>query len=359
MRRFPNLFLNLARIAKLSLLSSLLFITGAHAKTFTFMTYNVENLFDTVHDEGKNDYTYLPLKLKRSSREIMNFCSQISNDYYRESCFNFDWSEDVLNKKIKNIAKVIKSVSPDILALEEVENKRVLKLLIERGLKGEGYKYISLIEGPDSRGIDNAIISRFPITKERIHKVDLRGVAKDTRGIMQADIRVGDKKVSVFANHWPSQSNPSKARLIAAQTLLDAAIEASQNSGSDLVIAAGDFNTVAHDNPHGIYLVIRPNFHLASEEAANSNANMGSGSHWYKGEWSFLDKVLVLKGSSNSVLPLYNTFKAFKKPWMLRDKVWHDYNTGSRTVYKIPLRFDEKTGEGFSDHLPLVMNFAY
>lgn len=26
----------------------------------TIMTYNVENLFDTVHDENKNDYEFLP-----------------------------------------------------------------------------------------------------------------------------------------------------------------------------------------------------------------------------------------------------------------------------------------------------------
>ena len=29
-------------------------------KTYVIGFYNLENLFDTYHDEGKNDYEYLP-----------------------------------------------------------------------------------------------------------------------------------------------------------------------------------------------------------------------------------------------------------------------------------------------------------
>ena len=27
-------------------------------QTFTILSYNIENAFDTIHDEGKNDYEY-------------------------------------------------------------------------------------------------------------------------------------------------------------------------------------------------------------------------------------------------------------------------------------------------------------
>ena len=38
----------------------LLFInTNTISQTMKIMTYNVENLFDTQHDEGKNDYDIL------------------------------------------------------------------------------------------------------------------------------------------------------------------------------------------------------------------------------------------------------------------------------------------------------------
>lgn len=324
------------------------------------MSYNIENLFDTVHDEGKEDYTYLPLKVKNSSREVQEFCSAMTNDYYRESCFGLDWSDEVLNTKIKNVSKVVLAAhgrrGPDILVLQEVENKNSLELLVKNGLRGQGYKHMSLLEGPDSRGIDVAIVSRFPIVKETLHIVDLSGVAKDTRGILQADIRIGRKVVSVFANHWPSQSNPSQARLIAAQTLLKAALD----SQADAVIAAGDFNTVAQDDPHGINLVIKPNFDIANEKARALGHRIGDGSHWYRGEWSYLDKILVLKkGKGAAIKPVYGSFQALKKPWMLRDRVWTDYQTGETKVHKVPNRFDEKTGKGYSDHLPLLMNFSY
>ncbi|MCH2100039.1 MAG: hypothetical protein MK142_16780, partial [Pseudomonadales bacterium] len=36
------------------------------AEPIRIMTFNVENLFDTTHDEGKNDETYLPLSVKQS-----------------------------------------------------------------------------------------------------------------------------------------------------------------------------------------------------------------------------------------------------------------------------------------------------
>ena len=38
-------------------------IVQARASDLTLMTFNVENLFDLRHDEGKNDETYLPKTL--------------------------------------------------------------------------------------------------------------------------------------------------------------------------------------------------------------------------------------------------------------------------------------------------------
>ena len=35
-------------------------IKKARGERIKVMTFNVENLFDTMHDEGKNDYEYLP-----------------------------------------------------------------------------------------------------------------------------------------------------------------------------------------------------------------------------------------------------------------------------------------------------------
>ena len=44
-------------------------LNSAYSADFTIMTYNVENLFDAVHDEGQNDWEYLPKEhpLKREN----------------------------------------------------------------------------------------------------------------------------------------------------------------------------------------------------------------------------------------------------------------------------------------------------
>ena len=153
------------------LLSSTAFAGSGVISSFSVMTYNLENLFDITHDKGKEDYTYLPLALKDSSREVQNYCNNLSNEYYKKSCLELDWSETILNAKIQNLIKVITSAQygfgADILVFQEVENSNVLNLLIRNGLGKLGYKYISLIEGPDKRGIDVGMISRFPIKAQK------------------------------------------------------------------------------------------------------------------------------------------------------------------------------------------------
>ena len=347
------------RKMKLITLLSLVLSYGAFAKTFTLMSYNVQNLFDTTHDEGKDDYTYLPYETKLQSPEIQEHCKSLGNDYWIKSCLETDWSEEVLKIKLQNLAKVISSVNsgvgPDIIVFQEVENKAMLTRLVKKSLRGYGYRYISLLEGKDSRGIDVAVVSRFPIISEKLHEVVLDGVAKPTRGILQADIKLGNKVVSVFSNHWPSQANPSMARYIAAQTLLEKAME----SSADAVVAAGDFNTIDGESPHGIDSLIRPHFYVSRDEAILQGRSVFPGTHWYKGHWGSLDKLFVLKNSNGSVKALFNTYEVFVRSWMLRDKEWTDYDTGVTKTHRIPLSFSTSEKQGYADHLPLVMKFEY
>ena len=75
--------------------------------------YNVENLFDTVHDEGKNDYEFLPDGLNR-------------------------WTDGKYQAKLHNIATVIRSMEYEngmwhsVLGLAEVENIHALRDLVSQ-----------------------------------------------------------------------------------------------------------------------------------------------------------------------------------------------------------------------------------
>jgi hypothetical protein len=99
-------------------------------------SWNVENLFDTLDQTDKNDEWFTP------SSEI-------------------NWTQDKLEAKLANLAKVIEDMNsgngPDILGLQEIENLYVLKLLTENISLDRDYKIIHF-DSPDNRGIDNAII---------------------------------------------------------------------------------------------------------------------------------------------------------------------------------------------------------
>lgn len=329
----------------------------ASAKVLTIATYNAYNLFDTKHDIGKNDYTYLPLSFKQQSQEVQDYCASISNDYYRENCFTFDWNEKVLDKKLKNLKEAILAFDngngADVIALQEVENINALNMLRDRLIK-HGYKYSSLIEGPDSRGIDVGYLSKYPIIKEKLHLIDMEGIAKKTRGILEIDIMVKGLRVTLLNNHWPSQNNPDEARLLAAKRL----VEVAQNIETDLLVALGDFNTLDSDTPHGINLVIKPEFDLARDEAILLGQKVFAGSHWYAGHWSALDKIMVLKNRSFKVRPLYEEYKILNYKFLLGETIWTDRDTGEQTPYSdVPIGYDVSTGKGYSDHLPVIMKF--
>ncbi|MBR4740711.1 MAG: endonuclease/exonuclease/phosphatase family protein, partial [Bacteroidales bacterium] len=97
--------------------------------------YNVENLFDTVHDQGKNDYEYLP-------------------DGANE------WTAEKYAVKLQNMARVIADMRKDngmwhtVLGLAEVENRHVLEDLVKEPSIAKANYQIVHIEGPDRRGID-------------------------------------------------------------------------------------------------------------------------------------------------------------------------------------------------------------
>ena len=153
--------------------------SGAYNKVFSVMSYNLENLFDTHHDQGKNDYSFLPLFRKRNDPKIMNHCRSIPVPVFRSQCFNLDWNENVLLNKIRNLSEVILTAdngqSPDILILQEVENANALRKLVDEGLHGEGYRELILFEGSDKRGIDVAIISRFKLADDvKYHQIPVK-----------------------------------------------------------------------------------------------------------------------------------------------------------------------------------------
>jgi endonuclease/exonuclease/phosphatase family metal-dependent hydrolase len=322
------------------------------ADCVTIMTFNVENLFDTRDDPGKDDRTYLPLELKQTE-EHRAACARIDNERWRDQCLNWDWSEEIVDRKLAAVAEAILQVQngrgADVIALQEVENLTVLERLSNEYLAAAGYEPAILIEGDDERGIDVALLSRLPLAAPpALHRIQFEGVEDeheaDTRGILEATFRLPDGSLLTgYAVHFPAPFHPTEMR-IAAYDALNGLLAALPEDRP--AFAAGDFNTTSAEDREQSMLerFVRPYWTVAHE----SGCGGCRGTSYYQptGEWSFLDMILWASAKSRGA----------ETTWRLQPDSTAIANATAAqiTAEKTPARFTLPGGTGLSDHWPLV-----
>lgn len=298
---------------------------------FTFVEYNVENIFDTRHDEGKQDEEYLP----ESTRQ---------------------WTEKRYWKKLDHIGKSILSTTedgiPDLVALCEVENDQTLTDLTKRSvLRNAGYEYV-MTQSPDARGVDVALMYS-PFTFSLIRSYGLRVETiegmRPTRDILYAcgQLVSGDT-LHVFVVHAPSRNGGEKAsrpfRLQAADRLLSAVDSIRAISPDAKILISGDFNDY-HDSP-ALQRICQHDLRNISKNAWGRYGVRGT--YRYKGEWNSLDHILVSPYIYNKVETVFIHSPKFL---LEKDKFYGGYLP--RRTYK-GMNYQRK---GYSDHLPLVARF--
>ena len=300
---------------------------------FTFVEYNVENIFDTRHDEGKQDEEFLP-------------------DATRH------WTEKRYWKKLDRIGKSILSTVddgiPDLVALCEVENDQTLTDLTKRSvLRNAGYEYV-MTQSPDARGVDVALMYS-PYTFSLIRSYGLRVETiedkRPTRDILYAcgQLVTGDT-LHVFVVHAPSRNGGEKAsrpfRLQAADRLLQAVDSVRAVSPDAKILISGDFNDY-HVSP-SLQRICQHDLRNISKNAPGRYGVRGT--YRYKGEWNSLDHILVSPYIYNKV----ETVMIHSPKFLLeKDKFYGGYLP--RRTYK-GMNYQLK---GFSDHLPLVARFKF
>jgi endonuclease/exonuclease/phosphatase family metal-dependent hydrolase len=312
------------------------------------MTFNVQNLFDTVDDAEKDDKAFLPIAAKESPEHI-DACTEIAVESWRNECLALDWSESLLETTLAALARAIRQVDggPDIIAFQEVENAAVVERLRSEYLAELGYQSVILIEGQDLRGIDVGFLSKLPQAGPAIlHAAEFPGFAErqgDTRGILQASFALpGGGVLTGFAVHFPAPYHPREMREIAYRQLA-----ALRDAVPDdhYVFAAGDFNTVSTEAQDSGILerLVRPHFTIAHEQACDGCR----GTYYYARDdnWSFLDMILWSPARSENAT------------WHLRTRATRIVNgaEGQRTESGAPAAFDSATRSGVSDHWPLVV----
>jgi hypothetical protein len=312
---------------------------------FRIIFYNVENLFDTMNEPGKDDEAFTPEGDRR-------------------------WTSYRLRNKVTNIYKALVAASefriPAIIGLCEVENLRVLEMIVSgTGFKNYDYRIIHR-NSADSRGIDVALLyhSRDFILLDTLFRAvrfpfDTLATTRDI--LYVKGIAGGSDTLHVFVNHWPSrwggQGVTEPYRNYAATVLRQLIDSVFKNDHHASILVMGDFNDEPRDSSLSKYLGAVPD-HTNPVPGKLYNITHGhkrnnSGSYKYQGEWLLFDQFLVsgsmLNGSS-SLQTGPASARIFNEGFLLiTDDSWF----GTK-----PFRSFEGfryTG-GYSDHLPVVLD---
>ena len=337
--------------------------------------YNVENLFDTQHDPGKNDHEFLPTG-------------------------SYQWTEQKYTAKLRNIAQVLSELCTEfgnkknpagaaVIGLSEVENSRALEdLLREPALAARGYRYVHF-DGPDRRGIDVALLynpKAFRLVEAQLipyiyptesqpdvdlgFYIDEKGRVKGypyqngllrgdttyiTRGFLTVEGYLGGEKFYFIVNHWPSRGAQSPVRERAGyqvRRLKEALLK--QDPDARIVIM-GDLN----DDP-GNLSVSSPDA-LAAKSDKNACAphdlynpwydmlyKQGVGTLYYRGKWNLFDQIIftgnLLQDKDKTRLHLL-TNAVFSRDYLLQTEGKYKGAPKRTTAGGTWLN-------GYSDHLP-------
>jgi len=335
-------FFALAPILLLASCSSCRGAAGEHS--LTILSYNVENLFDDV-DNGTE---------------------------YRE----FDpglgtWGTTEYHARLASVAEVLKSCGgPDIAALQEVENEKVLAALSETYAKDLSYRHLALVEAPGS-AVNTGLLSRYPITAVKSHRVQV-GRRDLGRYIMEVRVFVEGIPLVVFNNHWKSKVDGAEeteplriaaaallteriAELLAFEPSLDIVVLGDLNEGvGDYEAAGGSYRTALlplSAEPSGgadwPCILVTGNPAESSVKKGRlvlfSPWSRGEGSYVYRGRWLAIDHSLLAPSLFDGKGFSFQDFSVFKAPFLL------DEDGFPRSHVK---------GSGYSDHLPILLTLS-
>jgi len=309
-------------------------------------TYNVENLFDL----SPTGYKYKEYKPNTKSL----------------------WNKKNYKIKLQNIARVIKDIDADIIALQEVSSLQALKdLRYTLKQKGVYYPYFKIADKKPT-AIKVAILSKIPF----VYAKELQVTSSyKYRNILEVKFRINSADLYMFVNHWKSKSGAESMRMLSAKKL----IRRIDQIGDDKnIIILGDFNSDyeeykifkrkrKHNDTHGktgINHVLKTI--TQQTDAKNTTYQKGSFYNlWYdtdkRNRYSYifrrkkeaLDNIIIsqaLLQKKNDITYIHNSITNFTQAYLLKKKHIYRWQMSRGRVKK-------HKGKGYSDHLAVIAKF--
>lgn len=331
---------------------------GGDASALTIVAYNAHNVFDAVDD---------------------------GDEYSEFSVARGRWDEGRYKARLAGIAKAVGAALPDgawpdVLCLEEIENRAVLEALAAGPLKAAGYSHIGIAPASGSP-INSGILSRKPILALKAHGLaasegSKASPAPPSRALLEARIDCGGgSELSLFVVHWKSKVEGPEAtegpRREAAALIAERIARILDAESGAAIVVCGDFN----ESPDEYFRVGRryPTALMADLAAPEGAAGLGSKrllvssepgragrradgepllyspwtadsgySYAYKGGRERLDGFLLSAGLLDAEGLVFRGFAVVDAPFLL--------GPGGE-----PLAWSSSSGSGYSDHLPILL----
>jgi len=309
--------------------------------------WNVENLYDTLNDVWKNDEEFTPFGVNA-------------------------WTGKRYWTKIDRLAEVISQmatdVTPDglaILGLCEIENKSVVKDLVNSPrLKKRNYQIVH-IEGPDIRGVDPSFIynpNYFKFVRAINYPVTLvTDSTHKTRDILVVSGLFNGEALTVLVNHWPSRRGGEMAsrpnRNGAAKVARHIADSILMTDAKAKVVIMGDLN----DDPVnecvkkiiGTYSNIKEVNDNLFFNPMEKPYKEGTGTLAWQDSWNLFDQTLLNK---NWIPGKYDTWQYYAVRIFNKDYLKSDF--GNFKGYPFRTYSGGAYTAGYSDHFPVYFLIA-
>ena len=331
-------------------------------RSISLMTWNVHNLFD-----GKdNGFEY---------------------DEFLESA---GWSTEKYRGRVNLVSAAIETVMPlpDVIIFQEIESLTILED-IAFTISG-GYSWSHFANNP-GMALGVGIMSRFPIVEAKAHSITIGGNTTP-RPVLEARIKAEETAFVVFACHWKSKIGgddvTEDVRMASARVILRRIRELWADEPELGVIVAGDLNE-NHDefyrqnakvicallpddlycaqltgsigkngdensSPQTDFIVLSGNtppapVHFPKDSIVLFSPwmrDLENGSYFYKHNWETIDHFLISRQFFDNTLWEYEGTRIVNgQPF-----------TNSSGV---PVTYNARTGNGLSDHLPLLLTLKF
>ncbi|WP_297069578.1 endonuclease/exonuclease/phosphatase family protein [uncultured Duncaniella sp.] len=249
--------------------------------------YNLENLFDTINNNGKYDLEFSPGGARQ-------------------------WNSEKYWSKINNLAYCISKMvtkntpmGPAIIGVSEIENKGVLDDLVRAKDIRQWRLQVVHHDSPDRRGVDVGLLYNprlFKVLDVTNHTLVIPGNPDfRTRDQMCVTGILGGDTLSVIVNHWPSRLGGQER----SSYLREAAGELSKHIADSLwairpnqgVIVMGDLNDDPQDKSCAVALGAKRDQDKVEPHGFFNPwwrvLDKGIGTLAYKSQWNLFDQIIV------------------------------------------------------------------